>query len=108
LPGSILVVASISCRVISNRIRVSVMPVTVTRPFAANGASYVLPIDIRAKSEADLKAGGAVDLEVAIEAMKGAYVRLAFFDASRNDRFPSADHVGRALSVRGGLAEMDL
>lgn len=35
--------------------------------------------------------------------MKGAHVRLAFFDASRNDPFPSADRVGRGPSVRGGL-----
>lgn len=75
---------------------------------AASGTTYFLPIDIRAKSEADLKTGGAVDLEAAIEAMKGAHVRVAFFDASRNDPFPSVDRVRRGLSVGGGVAEMDL
>jgi|SRR6185437_1739774 len=40
--------------------------------------------------------------------MKGAHLRLAFFNASRNDPFPSADRVGRGPSVGGGLAEMVL
>jgi uncharacterized caspase-like protein len=55
---------------------------------AVNGVNYILPVDADIKSEMDVKLGGGVDLDTALEqTMSGAEVRLVFFDASRNDPF---------------------
>jgi uncharacterized caspase-like protein len=74
---------------------------------AVNGTPYLLAVDASIKSEADLKMGGSIEFDsILADAMKGAHVRLAFLDASRDNPFRSSVRGERRLSVGGGLAEM--
>jgi uncharacterized caspase-like protein len=78
---------------------------------AINGIEYLLPVDANIKSEMDIKLGGAVNVDVALDqTMSDAKVKLAFLDASRDNpfaaRIPSATTASNSVSIKPGLAEM--
>jgi uncharacterized caspase-like protein len=79
---------------------------------AINGTEYLLPVDANIKSEMDIKLGGAVNVDVALDqTMSDAKVKLAFLDASRDNpfaaRIPSATTASHSVSIKPGLAEMN-
>jgi uncharacterized caspase-like protein len=74
---------------------------------AVSGTNYLLPFDADIKSEMDLKLGGSVDLDTALEqTMTRADVGLVFFDASRNDPFAGSGS-SPAKRVSAGQALKD-
>jgi uncharacterized caspase-like protein len=78
---------------------------------AINGTEYLLPVDANIKSEMDIKLGGAVNVDVALDqTMSDAKVKLAFLDASRDNPFaatiPSSTTASHSVSIKTGLAEM--
>src|SRR5450631_4169797 len=55
---------------------------------AISGANYLLPVDADIKSERDVKLGGAINIDVALEqTMSDAKVKLVFLDASHDNPF---------------------
>lgn len=77
---------------------------------AINGTEYLLPVDADVKSELDIKLGGAINVDVALDqTMRDAKVKLAFLDASRDNPFPatipSATTAPHSVSVKPGPAE---
>src|SRR5262249_28416555 len=74
---------------------------------AVNGATYLLPVDFKIDSNMDLKASGALDLDAALDqALKGARVRLVFYDASRNNPYWVAARPEKRPTSSSGLAEL--
>jgi uncharacterized caspase-like protein len=78
---------------------------------AINGTEYLLPVDANIKSEMDIKLGGAINVDVALDqTMSEAKVKLAFLDASRDNPFaatiPAATTASHSVSIKTGLAEM--
>jgi uncharacterized caspase-like protein len=75
-----------------------------------SGTEYLFPIDADVKSETDIKLGGAINVDVALEqAMSDAKVKLVFLDASRDNPLPApiaSQTVSRGVSANAGLAEM--
>src|SRR4030081_190719 len=77
------------------------------RAIAINGIEYLLPVDANIKSEMDIKLGGAVNVDVALDqTMSDAKVKLAFLDASRDNpfaaRIPSATTASNSVSINPG------
>jgi uncharacterized caspase-like protein len=74
---------------------------------AVNGATYLLPVDFKIDPNMDLRASGALDLDAALDqALKGATVRLVFYDASRSNPYWVAARPDRRPTPSAGLAEM--
>jgi uncharacterized caspase-like protein len=75
-----------------------------------SGVEYLLPIDADAKSEMDIKLGGAINVDLTIDqAMGDAKVKLVFLDASRNNPFPApvvSNKTAAGVSVKSAPAEM--
>lgn len=67
------------------------------------GINYLLPVGVDLKSDADVRSGGAVNLNDAIDqTMSRAKVKLVFVDASRIDPFPG----GKENAAPGVAADM--
>jgi hypothetical protein len=77
---------------------------------AISGVNYLLPVDADIKSAADVKLGGAINLDLTLDqTMQDAKVKLVFLDACRENPFAarfSAKARTRGGSVPAGLAEM--
>src|ERR1700746_594944 len=77
---------------------------------AVNGTNYLLPVDADLKSEADVKLGAAINVDLTLEqTMADAKVKLVFLDACRDNPFAAkirSAKATRSVSVASGLAEM--
>jgi uncharacterized caspase-like protein len=76
---------------------------------AINGTNYLLPVDADIKSEADVKLGSAINLDITLDQTMGdAKVKLVFLDACRGNSFAATLHSLKSASTRveSGLTEM--
>src|SRR6201997_3753324 len=77
---------------------------------AVNGTNYLLPVDADLKSEADVKLGAAINVDLTLEqTMQDAKVKLVFLDACRDNPFAAkirATKATRGVTVDTGLAAM--
>jgi uncharacterized caspase-like protein len=74
---------------------------------AVNGASYLVAVDQKVKTELDVTQE-AVNLDTVIgQSTRGAHVRLIFFDASRTNPFAAAEPGKGNRRVQTGLAAMN-
>jgi uncharacterized caspase-like protein len=77
---------------------------------AVNGTNYLLPVDADLKSEADVKLGAAINVDITLEqTMQDAKVKLVFLDACRDNPFAAkirSAKATRSVSVDNGLAAM--
>jgi uncharacterized caspase-like protein len=76
---------------------------------AVDGTGYLLPVDSDIKSEMDLKLGGAINIDLALdETMSEAKIKLVFLDTGRDDPFAHKTNskASRNVGARQGLAEM--
>src|ERR1700761_1085283 len=78
---------------------------------AMNGTNYMLPIDADLKSEADVKLGATINVDVTLDqTMQDAKVKLVFLDACRDNPFAAkmqTAKLSRGLTVNSGLAAMN-
>jgi uncharacterized caspase-like protein len=77
---------------------------------AVNGTNYLLPVDADLKSEADVKLGAAINVDLTLEqTMQDAKVKLVFLDACRDNPFAAkirSAKATRGVTVDSGLAAM--
>ena len=77
---------------------------------AVNGVNYLLPVDADLKSEADVKLGAAINVDLTLEqTMQDAKVKLVFLDACRDNPFAAkirSAKATRGVTVDTGLAAM--
>jgi len=79
---------------------------------AINGVNYLLPVDADIKSEADVKLGAAINIDVTLDqTMADAKVKLVFLDACRDNPFTArikqaTEQTKRSVALQRGLAEM--
>ncbi len=77
---------------------------------AVNGTNYLLPVDADLKSEADVKLGAAINVDLTLEqTMQDAKVKLVFLDACRDNPFTAkirSAKATRGVTVDSGLAAM--
>lgn len=76
---------------------------------ALDGTNYLLPVDAKITSKADVKLGAGIDVDTTLqETMADAKVKLVLLDACRNDPFVNAirEHSTRGVVIPQGLAEM--
>jgi uncharacterized membrane protein YgcG len=77
---------------------------------AVNGTNYLLPVDADLKSEADVKLGAAINVDLTLEqTMQDAKVKLVFLDACRDNPFAAkirSAKATRGVTVDTGLAAM--
>jgi uncharacterized caspase-like protein len=78
---------------------------------AMGGTNYLLPIDADLKSEADVKLGATINVDVTLDqTMQDAKVKLVFLDACRDNPFAAkmrSAKLSRGLTVDSGLAAMN-
>jgi uncharacterized caspase-like protein len=78
---------------------------------AMGGANYLLPVDADLKSEADVKLGATINVDVTLDqTMQDAKVKLVFLDACRDNPFAAkmqTAKLSRGLTVNSGLAAMN-
>lgn len=78
---------------------------------AMGGTNYLLPIDADLKSEADVKLGATINVDVTLDqTMQDAKVKLVFLDACRDNPFAAkmrSAKLSRGLTVDTGLAAMN-
>jgi uncharacterized caspase-like protein len=78
---------------------------------AMGGTNYLLPIDADLKSEADVKLGATINVDVTLDqTMQDAKVKLVFLDACRDNPFSAkmqTAKLSRGLTVNSGLAAMN-
>ena len=78
---------------------------------AMGGTNYLLPVDADLKSEADVKLGATINVDVTLDqTMQDAKVKLVFLDACRDNPFAArmrSAKLSRGLTVDSGLAAMN-
>jgi uncharacterized caspase-like protein len=76
---------------------------------AINGTNYLLPVDADIKSEADVKLGSAINLDITLDqTMNNAKVKLVLLDACRDDPFAATLRSLKSANVKveNGLTAM--
>jgi hypothetical protein len=76
---------------------------------AVGGTNYLLPVDADIKSEADIKSGGPLNVDRALDqTMSDAKVKLVFLDACRENPFAARIRAANPIKVRSAAEESGL